>query len=142
MRQWKAFLALILTVLFIPVALAQSPAGIWTTIDDKTGKKRAVVRINVSGNTLSGTIVNVYPQPGDTGICSKCPGGFKDKPIKGLQIVWGLKDKGNGEWDGGQILDPKTGKIYRAKMTLKGNKLYVRGYIGVSVLGRTQVWVR
>jgi uncharacterized protein (DUF2147 family) len=142
MRQWKTFLALILTVLLIPVALAQSPVGAWTTIDDKTGKKRAVIHINVSGNTLSGTVVSIYPQPGDIGVCSKCPGDFKDKPIKGLQIVWGLKDQGNGEWDGGQILDPKTGKIYHAKIILKGNKLYVRGYVGFSVLGRTQVWVR
>lgn len=142
MRQWKSLVAFVLMTLFIPVALAQSPAGTWTTIDDKTGKKRAVVQMSVSGDTLSGTIVSIYPQPGDTGICDKCPGAFKDKPIKGLQFVWGLKDKGNGEWDGGQILDPKTGKIYRAKVTLKGNKLYVRGYVGVSVLGRTQTWVR
>lgn len=142
MRQWKAFLAFLFAVLFVPIALAQSLNGTWTTIDDKTGKKRALIRLNVSANTLSGTIVKIFPQPGDTGICSKCPGGFKNKPIQGLQFVWGLKDKGNGEWEGGHILDPKNGKIYRAKMTLKGNKLYVRGYLGFSMLGRTQVWVR
>jgi len=143
MKQLKSVLAFVLMVLFIPVALAAgSPAGTWTTIDDKTGKKRAVVRVNVSGGTLSGTIISVIPQPGDTGICSNCPGGFKGKPIKGLQFVWGLKDKGNGVWDGGNILDPKTGKVYRAKITMEGNKLYVRGYVGISVLGRTQVWVR
>ncbi|MGQ3890665.1 DUF2147 domain-containing protein [Legionella sp. CNM-4043-24] len=143
MKQWKTFLALVFTVLFVPVAMAgSSPAGTWTTIDDKTGQKRAVVRINVSGGNLSGTIMQIYPQPGDTGICSKCPGAFKGKPIKGMTFVWGLKDKGNGVWEGGQILDPKTGKVYKAKITMEGNKLYVRGYVGVSVLGRTQVWVR
>ncbi|MDX1838031.1 DUF2147 domain-containing protein [Legionella taurinensis] len=142
MEQLKSLFAVLVMMLFVPAVMAASPAGTWTTIDDVTGKKRAVVRINVSGNTLSGTIVKVYPQAGDTGICSKCPGGFKGKPIQGLRFVWGLKDKGNGEWDGGQILDPKTGKVYRAKMSLKGNKLYVRGYVGVSALGRTQVWVR
>jgi len=119
-----------------------TPAGKWTTIDDVTGKKRAIVNIVISGGTLSGTITTVYPQPGDTGVCQKCPGSFKDKPIKGLQFVWGLKDKGNGVWDGGQILDPKTGKIYRAKITMAGNKLLVRGYIGISLLGRTQTWVK
>ncbi|MCE3043403.1 MULTISPECIES: DUF2147 domain-containing protein [Legionella] len=143
MKQWKVLLTSALLTLLAPLAFAgASPAGTWTTIDDATGQKRAVVRINVSGGTLSGTIIKVYPQAGDTGICSKCPGGFKGKPIKGLTFVWGLKDQGNGEWSGGSILDPKSGKVYRAKMTLQGNKLYVRGYVGVSALGRTQVWVR
>lgn len=142
MKQWKSLVALVCMVLFAPLALAASPAGTWTTIDDKTGQKRSVISISVSGGTLSGTILKVYPQPGDTGICGKCPGGFKGKPIKGLTFVWGLKDKGNGVWEGGQILDPKTGKVYKAKITMEGNKLYVRGYVGVSVLGRTQVWVR
>lgn len=145
MKHWKAFCACLFALLFTPLAFAVSsgsPAGTWATIDDQTGKKRAIVHVSVSGGTLSATIAKVFPQPGDTGICSKCPGGFKDKPIQGLQIVWGLKDKGNGVWEGGQILDPKNGKVYRAKMTLEGNKLYVRGYVGISVLGRTQVWVR
>lgn len=143
MKQWKAFLVFLVAVLSTPLALAQSPAGIWNAIDDKTGKKRIVVRIDVSGKTLTGTIIKVYPQPGDTGICGKCPGNFKNKSVIGLQFMWGLKDKGNGVWDGGKILDPKNGKIYRSKLTLQGNnKIYVRGYIGFSVLGRTQVWVR
>lgn len=130
-------------LLFAPLALAVgSPAGTWTTIDDKTGVKRAIVHLSASGGTLSGTIVKVIPQPGDTGICSKCPGAFKNKPIKGIQFLWGLKDKGNGVWDGGQILDPKTGKVYRAKITQNGNQLNVRAYVGISTLGRTQVWVK
>lgn len=142
MKYVKILVAVLCTFLYIPSVFADSPQGSWTTIDDATGKKRAIVNISASGGTLSGTIVKVFPQPGDTGICSKCPGAFKDKKIQGLRILWGLKDKGNGEWDGGKILDPKTGKIYDAKMSLKGNKLYVRGYVGVSVLGKTQVWVR
>lgn len=143
MKIWKVLCGFVMAVSYLPLALAAaSPAGTWTTIDDKTGQKRAVVNISVSGGTLSGTIVKVYPQPGDTGICHNCPGAFKGKKIQGLRFVWGLKDKGNGVWDGGSILDPKTGKIYRAKMTLEGNKLYVRGYVGVSMLGRTQTWVK
>ncbi|WP_028387558.1 DUF2147 domain-containing protein [Legionella fairfieldensis] len=142
MRLWKVLMTFVFAALFAPAILAQSPAGNWTAIDDQTGKKRAVIRLNVAGNTLTGTVVDVYPQPGDVGVCAKCPGNFKGKPVKGLRIIWGLKDKGNGEWEGGHILDPKSGKVYRAKMTLKGQKLYVRGYVGFSVLGRTQVWVR
>lgn len=54
--------------------------------------------------------------------------------------MWGLKQEGDNEWGGGSILDPKSGKIYRAKITAQGNKLLVRGYLGISLLGRTQVW--
>ena len=144
MKLWKALFAFILTLNCLPTAMAagDSPAGKWTTIDDQTGKKRSIVELSVQGDTLNGRIVKVYPQPGDTGICSKCPGAFKDKKILGLTFVWGLKDQGNGVWSGGSILDPKTGKIYKVKMTVEGNKLLVRGFIGVSLLGRTQTWVR
>ena len=143
MKAWKILCGFVFAVCYLPLAMAaSSPAGTWTTIDDKTGEKRAVVNLSVSGGTLNGTIVKVFPQPGDTGICSKCPGAFKGKKIQGIGFVWGLKDEGNGVWGGGSILDPHTGKVYKAKMTLKGNKLYVRGYVGVSLLGRTQTWVR
>lgn len=143
MTMKQRLLAMAMTFSFVSTAMAASLAGTtWMTIDDKTGKPRAEVSLNEQNGEVSGHIVSVIKQPGDTGICSKCPGHFKDQPIKGIQFVWGLKQKGDNNWDGGQILDPKTGKIYRAKMMLRGNKLYVRGYIGVSVLGRTQVWER
>lgn len=139
----QRLVAVAMTFSFVSSAMAASLAGTtWTTIDDKTGKPRAEVHLNEVNGVVSGDIVSVIKQPGDTGICSKCPGQFKDKPIKGIQFVWGLKQKGENNWGDGHILDPKSGKIYRAKMLLKGHKLYVRGYIGVSVLGRTQVWER
>lgn len=141
MKRFKLSLFFALTA-FSAGLWAESITGHWTTIDDKTGQKRAKVNISVTNNVLNGTIVEVVKRPGDTGICSKCPGEFKDKPIQGIQFLWGLKEADNGVWAGGYILDPKTGKIYRAKLTLKGDKLYVRGYVGVSLLGRTQVWVR
>ena len=141
MKLWSAVCGF-LAACYLPLAFAGSVAGTWTTIDDKTGAKRAVVRVSDSGGNLSGTIVKVYPQPGDTGVCTNCPGAFKGKKIVGLTFLWGLKADGDNEWSGGSILDPKSGKIYKAKVSLKGNKLYVRGYIGMSLLGRTQVWVR
>lgn len=136
------FLMLLMNCLMVSLLYAQTPTGKWVSIDDKTGQKRAVIMLSVSNGTLTGTIQKVFKQPGDTGVCSKCPGTFKDKPIIGLQILWGLKDEGQGEWQGGYILDPKSGKVYRAKLALKGNDLHVRGYIGISLLGRTQVWHR
>src|SRR6188768_1573355 len=95
MKLWKTICGFILAACYLPAVLAAgSPAGSWTTIDDKTGKKRAVVNIAVSGGTLSGTIVKVYSQPGDKGVCEKCPGAFKGKKVVGLQFLWGLKDEG------------------------------------------------
>ncbi|WP_133130095.1 DUF2147 domain-containing protein [Legionella yabuuchiae] len=142
MRVGRKWLIAILAILYFPLAFAEAVEGLWTTIDDKTGKPRSVVRLSESGGTLTGSIVKVHKQVGDTGKCIKCPGQFKDKPIKGLQFLWGLEKKNENTWTGGKILDPKSGKIYNAKITVKGNKLYVRGYVGMSMLGRTQVWVR
>lgn len=143
MRCFKLLSVLLLNVLFLPVAIAQTPVGIWTTIDDKTGKKRAEVRLNVSDSgELTGTIIHVYSQKGDTGVCQNCPGELKGKPIEGLEVLWGLKEKKHGIWTDGHVLDAKSGKIYHAKMTLKGNRLYMRGFVGLSMLGRTQIWVR
>lgn len=141
MKRFGMVSILLISTCFLGSVFA-SATGRWTTIDDKTGKKRAVVYVNASGNSMTGTITKVYKQAGDTGICSKCPGNFKGKKVEGLTFLWGLKKTGPNTWEGGKILDPKTGKIYRAKVTLEGNKLYVRGYVGVSLLGRTQTWVR
>lgn len=142
MRLLKCAFVLMLTMSYLPQALAGSPAGMWTTIDDKTGQKRAVIELVETDGILNGTISRVHSQTGDLGICAKCPGNFKDKPIKGLQFLWGLKNHGDNVWDDGQILDARSGKIYRVKVTVKGDKLYVRGYMGVSLIGRTQVWIR
>ena len=143
MKVRKLLFLFIFAITNISAALAnQSPEGYWTTMDDNTGKKRALVYLSIQNNVLGGVIEKVYPQAGDTGICSKCPGEFKDKPTKGLKFVWGLKEKSPSSWEDGYILDGKTGKIYRLKLTVKGNQLYVRGYVGVAMLGRTQVWLK
>lgn len=120
---------------------AESPVGRWTTIDDKTGEKKADIELYLIHGKLYGKIIHRYVKPGDPELCMSCPGAFKDKPIQGLRFIWGLKDKGNGVWSEGQLIDPKTGKIYHLKMSVKDDKLHVRGYIGVPLLGRTQVWI-
>lgn len=141
MKRW--ILGVLVVMGCVSMAWADSfIVGHWVTMDEKTGAKRAVVRLVMKDGELQGSIDTIYPTPGDTGICSLCPGQFKDKPTKGLTFIWGLKQTDPKTWEGGEILDPKTGKIYRAKMTVKGDHLYVRGYVGIALLGRTQVWVR
>ena len=142
MRSSKLWMALVLMACYASVSFAKAPIGVWTTVDDKTGKKRSEVRISVKNNELSGQIIRVYAEAGDTGVCKTCPGKFRNQPIQGLKFLWGLKEDKHGGWVNGEILDPKSGKIYRAQMTQRGDKLYVRGYVGFSLLGRTQIWVR
>ena len=122
-----------------------SPAGLWKTIDDKTGKERSMVRIVENNGMFEGRVEKIFEQPGDdpNHLCKKCEGERKDKPIIGMTFLWGLKKDGD-QYGGGEILDPKNGKIYRAKMRLieGGHKLEVRGYVGLSLFGRSQTWVR
>lgn len=121
--------------------------GLWQQIDDKDGRVNSLVRIETMTGEARATIIKGYAAPGKTldpdARCNGCPGEFNDKPLIGLQFLWGLKGAGR-EWDGGQILDPAEGKIYRAKATLSedGSKLIVRGYLGVALFGRNQTWRR
>lgn len=122
-----------------------SPVGVWKTIDDKTGQERSLVRIVENNGILEGKVEKIFELPGDdpTHLCKKCDGERKDKPIVGMTFLWGLKKDGD-QYSGGEILDPKNGKIYRAKMQLieGGRKLEVRGYVGLSLFGRSQTWLR
>jgi uncharacterized protein (DUF2147 family) len=126
-------------------AQGATPVGVWKSIDDETGRERSIIRISENGGELSGVVEKIFDQPGDdpAHLCKKCSGELKDKPIVGMTILSGLKKNGD-EWSGGEILDPKKGKTYRCKMRVidDGSKLDVRGYIGISLIGRTQTWVR
>ena len=122
---------------------AASPVGLWRTMDDKTGKETGAVRIFESGGALYGRIERIT-DPARAGLsCAKCSDDRKNKPLIGLDIMRGLKRDGDA-WDGGTILDPETGSTYKSSVRLDdgGQKLVVRGYLGVSLLGRSQTWIR
>ena len=125
---------------------AESPAGRWQTIDDETGKPKSIVEIQEAADgTLTGKVAQILQSDhGPNPVCRACEGERKDQPITGMTILWGLKPDGERVWSGGTILDPAKGKTYRAKVTLLegGEKLEMRGYIGIEALGRTQTWVR
>jgi uncharacterized protein (DUF2147 family) len=124
---------------------AATPVGTWQQFDDRRGDLRSIIQVEQAGGELVGTIVKVFRRADDPPElkCVKCPGEFRDKPVEGLRFLWGLKGSGR-EWTGGRVLDPDDGKIYRVKVKLTpdGKTLEVRGYIGISLLGRTQRWKR
>lgn len=122
-----------------------SPVGLWKNIDDVSGKPKALIRITEVNGSLQGQIEKLFRAPSEdqNPKCEKCEGARHDQPVVGLVIMTGLKKDGD-EYTGGEILDPDNGKVYRSKLHLTdgGKKLSVRGYIGVPMLGRSQVWVR
>jgi uncharacterized protein (DUF2147 family) len=120
-----------------------SPAGLWKTIDDKTGQARGVMRIYSENGLWFGKIVSSFNPADRAERCDKCGGERKDQPLIGLVIMRSMAQHG-AEYSGGDILDPDTGWVYRCRFSLSadGQRLIVRGYFGLSVLGRTQVWIR
>ena len=144
----KILLSIALTTSFTAAAVAAdaaSPVGLWKTIDDKTGKPKSLVRITEANGELRGTVEKLFREPSEeqNPLCDKCTGDKKDKPVIGMTILTGMKPDGD-HFDGGINMDPANGKTYKSKMELddNGRKLKVRGYIGVPMLGRTQVWLR
>jgi uncharacterized protein (DUF2147 family) len=125
-------------------AMAADATGRWKTIDDKTGKVKSIVEISKAANgTYSGKVVEVlYSERGPNPVCDKCSGSNKNKPVKGMTILWNLKADGANEWSGGTILDPANGKTYKSKAELQagGGKLDVSGCI--AFICRAQTWVR
>ncbi len=141
--------AILSAVLFCSssIIFAQDITGLWQSIDDKTGAPKGVVKITKDSNEVyTGTINKLTPRVGYTPkeFCVNCPAPYTNKPMIGLGVIQGLKKVDDSNFTGGKILDPNTGKIYslKAKLTPNGKQLILRGYLGVSVLGRSQTWIR
>ena len=125
-------------------AAAATPAGLWRTIDDNTGKPRSLVRINENNGEFSAVIEKgLLASDTPDAVCDKCKDERKGQRIVGMTIVKGIKLV-DGHYEGGEILDPENGKVYRCLMKLDstGKQLEVRGYIGISLIGRSQTWTR
>jgi uncharacterized protein (DUF2147 family) len=133
---------LALTLILSISLQAQSVLGKWKTIDDVTGKAKSIVEIYEQDGKVFGKVVKILTPGRENAVCDKCEGVNKDKPILGLIILKNLTKDGD-EWEDGEILDPNNGKTYSCYITLEDkDKLKVRGYIGFSVIGRTQYWYR
>ncbi len=123
--------------------------GTWRTVDDKTGFVRAHIQIEKQkDDTYAGKIIKDFPAPGEVALtqCHNCPAPFTNKPIIGLTILQKMKvdPKDPNNYIGGEVLDPRGGKIYhgKARLNASGNRLTLRGYIGISMIGRSQTWIR
>ncbi|ENX20317.1 DUF2147 domain-containing protein [Acinetobacter vivianii] len=141
----------LISVLFLTMissfTFAEDITGLWQSIDDKTGAPKGLVEIRKETNgTYTGKVVKLTPRTGYTPkeTCVDCPAPYTNKPIVGLDVVTGLKHSEGLNYSNGRILDPNTGKIYsmKAKLSANGKRLHLRGYLGVSALGRNQIWIR
>ncbi len=134
--------------LFAGAALAQTtPVGVWKTIDDDTKKEKSLIRITEAGGVLTGKLEKLLdPATVPDAVCKECTDERKDKPLLGMTLIRNVRqnDGDKALWDGGDILDPNNGKVYRVRLKPidGGAKLDVRGYIGTPLLGRTQTWIR
>jgi uncharacterized protein (DUF2147 family) len=126
----------------IQTGQAQSITGKWKTFDDETGDAKSIVEIYEKNGKIYGKIIEILEKGKEDKTCDKCKGSKKDKPVKGMVIIEGLSKDGDN-WEDGTILDPRNGKEYKCRISLENSdKLKVRGYLGVSLLGRTQYWTR
>lgn len=136
-------LIIILFLSFKSIALIgqNDVVGIWQAMDDIDNKPTSHIKIEKVNDQLKGTIVKLF-NIGDEVLCQRCEGDKKNQPIKGMEILWDLSQE-KDQWKGGRIMDPKNGKTYKCLLYLDGeDTLKVRGYVGISAMGRTQTWQR
>lgn len=146
-RLGRATWLLVSLLTLFPALHAQSAIGIWKTIDDETNKPKSLVQIYEQNGKLYGKVIKLFREPGEEQdpVCDECD---EDDPrykkrVIGMVILEDLEPDGKDAWSDGEILDPANGSVYGCNIELQGaNKLKVRGFIGFSLLGRTQYWYR
>ncbi len=128
-------------ILFTSNSYAQSIVGKWKTIDDHTGKEKSIVEIYIKDGKAYGKIIKLFrgPDEDQNPICDLCTDYRKDKKVLGMTIISDMV-KDDDEWEDGEILDPKDGKIYDCKLWVEEDELKVRGY--VAFFFRTQTWLK
>ncbi len=122
---------------------SQSIFGKWKTIDDRTGKPKAIIDIYKKDGLMYGHVVEILEEGKEDAVCSKCDGELKDQPILGMMIIEAAKKQHTGEWKGKKLFDPQQAMTFRCKIWLNPeneDELKVRGYL--AFIYRTQTWLR
>ena len=140
-----AVMALSATVRAAPASNDLTAAGLWEQVDEKSGKAESWFKITERSGTYQGNIVKIFFKPGEdeNWVCEKCEGAEKGRPVLGITLIKGMQRSGMS-YENGSIMDPRDGAVYSAKMKLSddGKTLEVRGFLGLSFLGRSQYWNR
>jgi uncharacterized protein (DUF2147 family) len=126
-------------------AAEPTAVGLWEQVDDKTGKPESWFKITERNGIYTGNLVKIFFKPGEdeNWVCDRCEGAERGAPVLGVALIKGMRRNGSS-YENGTIMDPRDGSVYRALMQLSpdGQKLEVRGYLGISLFGRSQVWNR
>lgn len=136
------YLIIICCLFFTISGFSQTIFGKWNSFDEETNKIESVIEVYEKDTKAYAKIIAIKDAARSSAKCLECSGKRKNEPILGMNILTGLKKDGN-EWSGGKILDPKNGKEYKCYIQLlDDNTLKLRGYIGISMFGRTAIWKR
>lgn len=139
----KIIYAFALTIMCLSLFSQNKFVGTWQNFDDEDGKAKSHIEISEHNGQLTAKVIKLLPNA-KLKVCSSCTGSNKNKPIEGMAILTGMTKVSDIEYGGGEILNPKNGKLYSCTLTLEkgGKRLKVRGYIGVAMFGKTQYWER
>ena len=138
----RLFYSLVLIIFISYSGYTQTIFGKWNSFDEETNKIESIIEVYQKEGKAFAKIISITDPEKREATCFKCSGKRKDEPILGMDILTGLKKDGD-EWSGGKILDPKNGKTYKCYIKLQDNNtLKLRGYIGISLFGRTAIWKR